>query len=210
MGKVLQRKQEEKRQRRGTVSRLVNRYLYLLLLLSTIVTTVLSSVLAFLSSIASTDLVHGPSPQSRTPRLRTPVALKLNHGRMSLVRPGCLPPNGSAFRTAHHCDIQPTHRRTSTTQWNANASNLAASEILLNPFPYYFPDQNEPANLFPMPQCNGIKLEEATIDQLQEYMSQGKLTSVQLVMCYMQREFQTREYIKYVSQQSHPLRTPFY
>ena len=79
------------------------------------------------------------------------------------------------------------------------ASALAASEILLDPFPYYFPDQNEPANLFPMPPCNGITLEEATIDQLQDYMSQGKLTSVQLVMCYMQRELQTKEYIKYVS-----------
>lgn len=82
---------------------------------------------------------------------------------------------------------------------NANISDLAASELLNAPFPYYFPNQNDTANLFAMPSCNGIKLEEATIDQLQEYMSQGRLTSVQLVMCYMQREYQTREYIKYVS-----------
>lgn len=81
----------------------------------------------------------------------------------------------------------------------ANASGLAASEILNDPFPYYFPSQNDTVNLFAMPSCNGIKLEEATIDQLQEYMSQGRLTSVQLVMCYMQREYQTRDYIKYVS-----------
>ena len=85
-----------------------------------------------------------------------------------------------------------------TEYTTANASALAASQTLNDPFPYYFPDQNEPANLFPMPLCNGIPLEEATIDQLQDYMSHGKLTSVQLVMCYMQRESQTREYIKCV------------
>lgn len=82
---------------------------------------------------------------------------------------------------------------------SANASHLAASEILNDPFPYYFPKQDDTANLFAMPACNGIKLEEATIDQLQEYMSQGRLTSVQLVMCYIEREYQTRDYIKYVS-----------
>ena len=81
---------------------------------------------------------------------------------------------------------------------SANFSDLAASEVLNEPFPYYFPDQNDTANLFPMPQCNGITLEEATIDQLHQYMSQGQLTSVQLIICYMQREYQTREYIKYV------------
>ncbi|SLM38211.1 amidase family protein [Lasallia pustulata] len=83
---------------------------------------------------------------------------------------------------------------------SANFSDLAASEVLNEPFPYYFPDQNDAANLFPMPQCNGITLEEATIDQLQQYMSQRKLTSVQLVTCYMQREYQTREYINSILQ----------
>lgn len=49
-----------------------------------------------------------------------------------------------------------------------------------------------------MPQCQGITLEEATIDQLQQYMSDGNLTSVQLVTCYLQRIWQTQEYINSV------------
>ena len=52
--------------------------------------------------------------------------------------------------------------------------------------------------LFPMPSCYGFTLEEATIDQMQAAMSRGKLTSQQLVMCYMQRIYQTDQYIKYV------------
>jgi len=43
-----------------------------------------------------------------------------------------------------------------------------------------------------------LTLEEATIDQMQAAMSRGKLTSQQLVMCYMQRIYQTDQYIKYV------------
>jgi amidase len=79
-----------------------------------------------------------------------------------------------------------------------NASALAASQVLNDPFPYYFPEQNatSAAQLFAMPLCNGVKLEEATIDELQSHMSKGKLTSVQIVMCYMQRAYQTGEYIK--------------
>lgn len=81
-----------------------------------------------------------------------------------------------------------------------NASiDLAASQVLDIPFPYYFPDQNDSANLFPMESCNGITLEEATIDQLQEYMSNGKLTASQLTICYLQRQYQTDEYIKSVN-----------
>lgn len=79
-----------------------------------------------------------------------------------------------------------------------NASALAASQVLNDPFPYYFPEQNatSAAQLFAMPLCNGVRLEEATIDDLQSYMSKGKLTSVQIVTCYMQRAYQTGEYIK--------------
>jgi amidase len=51
-------------------------------------------------------------------------------------------------------------------------------------------------NLFPMPDCNGFKLEEATIDQMQRAMEQGKLSSVQLTMCYLQRQYQIDEYVK--------------
>lgn len=50
--------------------------------------------------------------------------------------------------------------------------------------------------LFPMGDCHGFKLEEATIDQMQKAMESRKLTSVQLVDCYMTRTFQTQQYIK--------------
>lgn len=50
--------------------------------------------------------------------------------------------------------------------------------------------------LFPMADCHGFKLEEATIDQMQEAMEKGNLTSVKLVGCYLTRTFQTEEYIK--------------
>ena len=49
-----------------------------------------------------------------------------------------------------------------------------------------------------MPQCHGITIEEATIDQLQHYMSQGNLTAQQLVVCYLQRIWQTNEYVNSV------------
>ncbi|KAK4569800.1 hypothetical protein LTR86_002769 [Recurvomyces mirabilis] len=77
-----------------------------------------------------------------------------------------------------------------------NASGLANAQILNDPFPYYFPKVNATsAQLFPMPLCHGTKIEEATIDDLQAFMHNGTLTSVQLVTCYIQREFQTGQYI---------------
>ncbi|OHF02014.1 glutamyl-tRNA(Gln) amidotransferase subunit A [Colletotrichum orchidophilum] len=79
-------------------------------------------------------------------------------------------------------------------------SQLVASPSLLTPL---FPlQQNEnTTDLFPMPACAGtFKLEEATIDQMQKAMENGILTSQQLVMCYMQRTFQTQEYISSVMQ----------
>ncbi|KUI53103.1 hypothetical protein VP1G_00338 [Cytospora mali] len=51
------------------------------------------------------------------------------------------------------------------------------------------------AGLFPMASCGGFNLEEATIDQMQEAMSNGTLTSQQLVMCYITRTYQTNSYI---------------
>lgn len=51
-------------------------------------------------------------------------------------------------------------------------------------------------DLFPMPECFGFRLEEATIDEMQKAMESGALTSVQLVQCYMIRTYQTEEYIK--------------
>ena len=74
--------------------------------------------------------------------------------------------------------------------------SLAISQILGSPSPFDFPALSDPANLFPMPPCNGITLEEATIDQLQDAMSSGKLTTGQLAMCYITRISQTDGYIK--------------
>jgi amidase len=51
-------------------------------------------------------------------------------------------------------------------------------------------------DLFPMADCFGFKLHEATIDQMQAAMAKGNLTSVQLVSCYLTRQFQTQQYLK--------------
>ena len=79
----------------------------------------------------------------------------------------------------------------------SNASAFANAQLLTDPFPYYFPRINAtPAELFVMPPCKGVKIEEATIDELQSHLSNGSLTSVELVTCYIQREFQTGQYIQ--------------
>ena len=44
-----------------------------------------------------------------------------------------------------------------------------------------------------VPLCNGINIEDATIGTLQEYMIDGKLTSVDLVKCYLARIEQTNK-----------------
>lgn len=48
-----------------------------------------------------------------------------------------------------------------------NASILAI-DPLQTPFPYYFPPMSnvDTPELFPMPSCHGVALEEATIDEL--------------------------------------------
>ena len=67
--------------------------------------------------------------------------------------------------------------------------------------PSFFPlEQNQTPqgnpDLFPMSDCFGFKLEEASIDEMQAAMKSGKLTSVQLVTCYLMRNYQTASYIK--------------
>lgn len=44
---------------------------------------------------------------------------------------------------------------------------------------------------FPMPLCNGVDIEDATINTLQQWMILGKLTSQDLVQCYLARIEQT-------------------
>ena len=77
-----------------------------------------------------------------------------------------------------------------------NSSCLDTSQVVNNVFSYEFPNENDLVNLFPMAPCQDLTLEEASIEMLQEYMSQGRLTSVQIVMCYIQRAFQVDEYVK--------------
>ncbi|OAA51506.1 Amidase [Metarhizium rileyi] len=61
-------------------------------------------------------------------------------------------------------------------------------------------ENNGTDKLFPMGDCFGFKLEEATIDEMHDAMVKGDLTSVQLVTCYMTRTFQTQPYINSLMQ----------
>jgi amidase len=85
--------------------------------------------------------------------------------------------------------------------YTGNATLDIESQILNFPYPYEFPQLQDGSNvdngLFPMPLCRGFKLEEASIDQLQQAMSNGTLTSVQIVLCYLKRIYQIDEYIRY-------------
>ncbi|KAK5697151.1 hypothetical protein LTR97_007286 [Elasticomyces elasticus] len=80
-----------------------------------------------------------------------------------------------------------------------NATQLADAQMLESPFPYHFPQANVSSDrLFAMPLCCGVQIEDASIDELQAYMSDGRLNSVELVTCYMQRYLQTDQYINSV------------
>ncbi len=76
------------------------------------------------------------------------------------------------------------------------ASLVSAQAILSNSL--FFPlEQNaNTTELFPMPPCGNFQLLEATIDEMQAAMKNGTLTSQQLVLCYMNRMYQTQGYIK--------------
>ncbi|KAF2034041.1 glutamyl-tRNA amidotransferase subunit A [Setomelanomma holmii] len=88
------------------------------------------------------------------------------------------------------------------TSWTAACASSANSTCILDvdplqqPLPYYFPSQYaaDTPGLFPMPPCNSITLEEATIDQLQQHMSNGTLTAASLLKCYLKRVRQVDEY----------------
>jgi hypothetical protein len=50
---------------------------------------------------------------------------------------------------------------------------------------------------FPMPLCYGYVIEEASINTIQQYISNGNLTSVQLTKCLLQRIAQLNLYLGY-------------
>ncbi|KAJ9614133.1 hypothetical protein H2200_002269 [Cladophialophora chaetospira] len=78
-------------------------------------------------------------------------------------------------------------------------SGLASAQLTFpnEPDSFFFPSlQNaNTTELFPMPKCGNFTLQEATIDQMQAAMANGSLTSTQLVLCYLERAWQTQEYI---------------
>lgn len=76
---------------------------------------------------------------------------------------------------------------------------LVESQILNSPYQYDFPRLGAPgASQFPMRRCQGFKLEEATVDQIQERLANGTFTTVELLACYLDRIHQTQPYLKYV------------
>lgn len=89
----------------------------------------------------------------------------------------------------------------------ASAVASARAQLSLEAFtPSFFPlkENADTTELFPMPPCGDFQLLEATIDQMQAAMENGTLTSQQLVLCYMQRTYQTQEYIRYM--QPYPIK----
>jgi amidase len=75
------------------------------------------------------------------------------------------------------------------------AGALAAPEYSI-PLPSTSYSNAPAAAWHAMPLCKGFSIEEATIDELQQYMATSNLSSVQLLSCYMQRYYQTNQYIK--------------
>ncbi|KAF9890131.1 hypothetical protein FE257_006292 [Aspergillus nanangensis] len=87
---------------------------------------------------------------------------------------------------------------------NPNPDPLVEAQTILTPticdFPSLEVEANNGSQLFPMPPCRGVNLEEASIDEIQHYLSAGAFTSVDLVDCYRNRIFQTQEYLRAVLQ----------
>lgn len=89
------------------------------------------------------------------------------------------------------------------------ADRLVAAQVLSDPYAYDFPRLGATgASLFPMRLCNGFKLEEASIDDIQEQLAGGNLTSVELLQCYLERIYQTDSYLKYTHHLSSLLGAP--
>ncbi|KAF3391978.1 hypothetical protein DPV78_010797 [Talaromyces pinophilus] len=78
---------------------------------------------------------------------------------------------------------------------------LVSQQIDNQPYPYDFPKIGvNGTDLFPMRLCNGFKLEEATIDDIQAAFNSGKLTGVQLLKCYYERIYQVQPYLNAILQ----------
>jgi amidase len=85
------------------------------------------------------------------------------------------------------------------TNADVDVDTLVDSQVLTDPYAYDFPRLNtNGADLFPMRPCKGHQLLEASIDEIQDLLSAGELTSVDLVHCYLERIYQTDSYLKSV------------
>lgn len=83
---------------------------------------------------------------------------------------------------------------------DVHAFNVS-SQTLTDPYPYYFPvsdAQKEDETPFPMPLCYGTRVEEASIVQLQGYLTDGTLTSAKLLECYLRRIMQVDTFVECV------------
>ncbi|KAL9941525.1 hypothetical protein D7B24_004418 [Verticillium nonalfalfae] len=81
----------------------------------------------------------------------------------------------------------------------AAGAHVAHAQFGTGISPLLFPllENVDSNDLFPVDTCgDGFQLEEATIDDMQRAMEAGALTSHQLVLCYLQRTYQTQEYTK--------------
>ncbi|GFN16513.1 hypothetical protein AtubIFM55763_010347 [Aspergillus tubingensis] len=79
--------------------------------------------------------------------------------------------------------------------------SLVAQQIDTQPFPYDFPKLGvNGSDLFPMRDCHGFTLEEASIDDIQAQLKAGRFTGSQLLQCYLERIYQVQPYTNAVLQ----------
>ncbi|OJJ45870.1 hypothetical protein ASPZODRAFT_537867 [Penicilliopsis zonata CBS 506.65] len=82
-----------------------------------------------------------------------------------------------------------------------SSASFLSSQLDLDPYPYDFPVLGaNGSDLFPMRLCNGFKLEEASIDDIQAQIEAGTFTGVQLLQCYLERIYQVQPYVNSVLQ----------
>ncbi|EPQ26694.1 uncharacterized protein PFL1_05673 [Pseudozyma flocculosa PF-1] len=90
----------------------------------------------------------------------------------------------------------------------ADTDVLVSSQVLGKPFPYEFPRNGQDGSkLFPVEDCHGVNFEEVDIDQIQSWMSSGKLTSQQVAQCYLQRINQVDGYVNAIMEHNPDLMT---
>ncbi|CEP59988.1 uncharacterized protein LALA0_S01e00474g [Lachancea lanzarotensis] len=83
--------------------------------------------------------------------------------------------------------------------WRRFTEDSPSEVQAVNATTFTYP-QTETAELFPMETCQGITLEGATIDQLQDYLGKGVLTSQDIVRCYFNRYLQVDGYVNSIMQ----------